>query len=52
MNSYALATLITFFFPRGLAIRTSQIVGSFIILNGTINSLKDFDPVEYLPSMF
>jgi hypothetical protein len=26
--------------PRGLLIRTSQIVGSFIILNGTINALQ------------
>jgi hypothetical protein len=27
-------------FPRGLAIRTTQIVGSFMILNGTINFLQ------------
>lgn len=26
--------------PRGLLIRTSQIVGSFVILNGTINALQ------------
>jgi hypothetical protein len=34
--SYAMALLA----PRGLLIRTSQIVGSFIILNGTINALQ------------
>eukprot|EP01095_Lingulamoeba_sp_RSL-Kostka_P002976 TRINITY_DN13882_c0_g1_i1.p1 TRINITY_DN13882_c0_g1~~TRINITY_DN13882_c0_g1_i1.p1 ORF type:complete len:466 (+),score=79.77 TRINITY_DN13882_c0_g1_i1:54-1451(+) len=28
-------------FPRGVVIRTLQIVGSFIILNGTINVLSD-----------
>lgn len=28
------------FFPRGVMIRTTQIVGSFIILNGTINYLQ------------
>ncbi|RHY88358.1 hypothetical protein DYB37_009775 [Aphanomyces astaci] len=38
-----LATALAFVFPKGLTIRTTQIVGSFIILNGTINSLKDFD---------
>lgn len=27
-------------FPRGLTIRTTQIIGSFIILNGTINLLQ------------
>lgn len=27
-------------FPRGLAIRTTQIIGSFMILNGTINLLQ------------
>jgi hypothetical protein len=27
-------------FPRGAMIRTTQIVGSFIILNGTINYLQ------------
>jgi hypothetical protein len=35
------ATMLAFLFPKGLFIRTSQIVGSFIILNGTITSLKD-----------
>jgi len=33
---YFFATL----FPRGIVIRTTQIVGSFIILNGTINYLQ------------
>ncbi|RHY28457.1 hypothetical protein DYB32_005966 [Aphanomyces invadans] len=37
------ATTLAFVFPKGLSIRTTQIVGSFIILNGTINSLKDLD---------
>lgn len=34
-------------FPRGLIIRTTQIVGSFIILNGTINylSLKEHEKI-------
>ena len=27
-------------FPKGLIIRTTQIVGSFVILNGTINYLQ------------
>jgi len=35
-SRYCTATL----FPRGLVIRTTQIVGSFIILNGTINFLQ------------
>jgi hypothetical protein len=33
---YATATI----FPRGLIVRTTQIVGSFMILNGTINYLQ------------
>lgn len=36
MTRTAFATL----FPRGLVVRTAQIVGSFMILNGTINYLK------------
>ena len=36
MTRYLFATL----FPRGLVIRTTQIIGSFIILNGTINLLQ------------
>jgi hypothetical protein len=39
-----LATL----FPRGVMIRTTQIVGSFIILNGTINylQLREHDKIQ------
>jgi hypothetical protein len=37
--TYALACI----FPKGLVVRTAQIAGSFIILNGFINLLKDFD---------
>uniref|UniRef100_K3XC50 Cyclic nucleotide-binding domain-containing protein n=1 Tax=Globisporangium ultimum (strain ATCC 200006 / CBS 805.95 / DAOM BR144) TaxID=431595 RepID=K3XC50_GLOUD len=37
------AAALAILFPRGLTVRTTQIVGSFIILNGTINSLKDID---------
>ena len=33
-------TLFATLFPRGVMIRTTQIVGSFIILNGTINYLQ------------
>ena len=33
-------TIFATLFPRGVAIRTTQIVGSFIILNGTINYLQ------------
>lgn len=40
---FAAAAALAVLFPRGLTIRTTQIVGSFIILNGTINSLKDID---------
>ncbi|KAG6951281.1 hypothetical protein JG688_00013790 [Phytophthora aleatoria] len=40
---YMAATALALLFPKGLTVRTSQIVGSFIILNGTINSLKDID---------
>jgi hypothetical protein len=36
LTRFAFATL----FPRGVMIRTTQIVGSFMILNGTINYLK------------
>lgn len=39
----AAATALALLFPRGLTVRTTQIVGSFIILNGTINSLKGVD---------
>ncbi|CAI5737045.1 unnamed protein product [Peronospora destructor] len=40
---YVAATAMALLFPKGLTVRTSQIVGSFIILNGTINSLKEVD---------
>jgi hypothetical protein len=33
-------SIVATLFPRGLAIRTTQIIGSFIILNGTINLLQ------------
>ena len=36
----ATRTIFATLFPRGVAIRTTQIVGSFIILNGTINYLQ------------
>jgi hypothetical protein len=36
ITRYASATI----FPRGLVVRTFQIVGSFMILNGTINYLQ------------
>jgi len=32
--------LFAYVFPRGLLIRTTQIIGSFVILNGTINLLQ------------
>lgn len=37
------STFLSILFPKGVFIRTSQIVGSFIILNGTINALKSFN---------
>lgn len=43
-SSLVLASGLALVFPRGLGIRTTQIVGSFIILNGTIHTLKDFSP--------
>ena len=48
---YATATI----FPRGLIVRTTQIVGSFMILNGTINYLqlrehKKFEKLVNVPS--
>lgn len=36
----ATRTVLATLFPRGLVVRTAQIVGSFMILNGTINYLK------------
>ncbi|KAI9905626.1 hypothetical protein PsorP6_014214 [Peronosclerospora sorghi] len=38
---YLAATAMALLFPKGLKVRTSHIVGSFIILNGTINSIKE-----------
>jgi hypothetical protein len=35
-------TGLTILMPKGVLIRTSQIVGSFVILNGMITALKDF----------
>ena len=48
---YATATI----FPRGLIVRTTQIVGSFMILNGTINYLqlrehKKFEKLVNVPT--
>ncbi|TMW63889.1 hypothetical protein Poli38472_014799 [Pythium oligandrum] len=40
-SRFLAAAALAILFPRGLTIRTTQIVGSFIILNGTINSLKE-----------
>jgi hypothetical protein len=37
-NTVAVASALVF--PRGVHIRTAQIVGSFIILNGTINAMQ------------
>jgi hypothetical protein len=41
-------TVFATLFPRGVMIRTTQIVGSFIILNGTINylQLKEHDKIR------
>jgi CRP-like cAMP-binding protein len=43
-----LAVAMACIFPIGVHIRTSQIVGSFIILNGTINAMQkyNFDPLR------
>ncbi|KAI9910818.1 hypothetical protein PsorP6_010481 [Peronosclerospora sorghi] len=43
LQRYLAATAMALLFPKGLTVRTSQIVGSFIILNGTINLLKEVD---------
>jgi hypothetical protein len=37
-----LTALLTVFAPKGVTIRTGQIVGSFIIVNGTINLFSTF----------
>jgi len=36
----------TCLFPKGVMIRTTQIVGSFIVLNGLINILKNVDVLK------
>jgi len=38
------ATALACIFPAGLLIRTSQIVGTFVILNGTINAITQWGP--------
>jgi len=38
-----LGTVGVFLFPKGVHIRTTQIVGSFVLLNGIIKALQDFD---------
>jgi len=48
----ALATAAAILFPRAVVIRTAQIVGSFIILNGTINGLKTVDLPTSIPTAF
>ena len=44
-------TLFATLFPKGLIIRTTQIVGSFIILNGTINYLQVREHRKLLEAM-
>lgn len=46
------ATLFAILFPRAVMIRTVQIVGSFTILNGTINSLKYAELPTSIPTAF
>ena len=36
-----MAVALAVVFPKGLIVRTAQIIGTFVILNGTIHSLKD-----------
>jgi hypothetical protein len=45
-------TLFATLFPRGLVVRTTQIVGSFMILNGTINylQLREHNKIQRLMS--
>jgi hypothetical protein len=38
----AAATALTLLMPAAIGVRTTQIVGSFMILNGTIVALKDY----------
>ena len=48
----AIATVAAILFPRAVVIRTAQIVGSFVILNGTINSLKYASLPTSIPTAF
>jgi CRP-like cAMP-binding protein len=48
----ATATAIAIMFPRAVMIRTAQIVGSFVILNGTINALKYVELPTSIPTAF
>eukprot|EP00293_Proteomonas_sulcata_P004059 CAMPEP_0184329470 /NCGR_PEP_ID=MMETSP1049-20130417/144169_1 /TAXON_ID=77928 /ORGANISM="Proteomonas sulcata, Strain CCMP704" /LENGTH=364 /DNA_ID=CAMNT_0026651843 /DNA_START=35 /DNA_END=1129 /DNA_ORIENTATION=+ len=48
----AVATAAAILFPRAVMIRTAQIVGSFIILNGTINALKYVELPTSIPTAF
>jgi len=48
----AVATVIAILFPRAVMIRTVQIVGSFTILNGTINGLKYAELPTSIPTAF
>uniref|UniRef100_A0A7S0E1Q6 Cyclic nucleotide-binding domain-containing protein n=1 Tax=Hanusia phi TaxID=3032 RepID=A0A7S0E1Q6_9CRYP len=48
----AMATFAAIAFPRAVLIRTAQIVGSFIILNGTINALKYAELPTSIPTAF
>jgi len=48
----AVATVFAILFPRAVMIRTVQIVGSFTILNGTINTLKYAELPTSIPTAF
>jgi hypothetical protein len=48
----AVASAAAILFPRAVVIRTCQIVGSFIILNGTINALKYAELPTSIPTAF
>jgi hypothetical protein len=40
------AALLTVFMPKGCLIRTAQICGSFIIINGTISVMTEHKPAN------
>jgi uncharacterized membrane protein HdeD (DUF308 family) len=44
----ALGTAMVFLFPKGVLIRTTQIIGSFVIVNGTISLFDAFKVKEQL----